>query len=93
MACDYRIFKYPLEIVRYQKITTFECAKVVHVAKQRNVLCLWCFVDTISLPCVAGIYVVGTGHPCNEAASRTFYGTVFDDGFVWHIFGDLSRKE
>jgi hypothetical protein len=91
-SIGYKIFKYPLLLVTHQKIVTYKVANVLHVGMQRGSLCMWCLVDLKSPIRETSIYVVGTGHSCNEVVGKAHYGTVLDGAYVWHVFGDMPGK-
>ena len=49
---------------------------------------LWCMVAVPSTETVSLLlHIVGTGHPVPEGvSSRTYWRTVADGRFIWHIF-------
>lgn len=80
-----RIFKYPLEITDTQEISMPAGAKILSVANQRGMLCLWALCDPKAKRDSRTIEIVGTGNPWDDRDS-VFIGSVVIEPFVWHVF-------
>lgn len=75
-------------------------AKVVHVEKQspsyQSTVQLWAIVPVgpngKPLPSASPrwFHVYGTGHAI--PGGREHVGSTFDNGFVWHVFEDVSER-
>ena len=83
-----QIYKYPLQIVVSQQLCLHEDFKILSVAEQQGVLCLWTEVDTLNTPQKVKIIVHGTGTIFPpETEEATFIGTVLmSNGLVWHVY-------
>ena len=79
------IWKYVLELVDVQKVQMPRNAKILSVAKQGDIICLWAMVNPEVATTGRDIAIVGTGNPC-WCSGWDFVGTVVDEPFVWHIF-------
>lgn len=89
------IYKYPLELVDYQTVEMPVGSKILSVADQGGVLCLWAHV-TASNPSAKRMFeIAGTGKPFppNDGAVRVFLGTVVMNPFVWHVFEKLPEPD
>ena len=67
-------------------------AVVRHVAMQGSVICLWAEVDTEQPMEPQRIFKIGTGAPVPIEAMHYYIGTVFQNGFVWHLYGTEHLK-
>lgn len=83
---DFRIYKYPLKLKlgEPQQVNLPTIHEVLHVAIQEGVITMWARVDTNAMQRDTPFMIVGTGHAVPPGAIHR--GTVFDEGFVWHIF-------
>lgn len=79
------IWKFPLEITGVQEVRLPRGAKIISVANQNGVICLWAMVAPDSPLEPRIIFIYGTGHPLPEDSGR-FLGSVLQDPFVWHVF-------
>jgi len=85
------VHKYVLNDVE-QGVSTFERAKFLHVANQREQICLWAEVNTLERECVRTVYVVGTG---GEVPSGTTYigsALMADGDFVFHVYTTTDQR-
>jgi hypothetical protein len=81
-----KIFKYPLMLDDDFVEMPFG-ARILSVADQNGVLCLWAIVCPEAATKQYKILVRGTGHPFTGEEGR-FIGTVQQAGgrLVWHVF-------
>src|SRR5690606_8850044 len=75
-------------------VETHKDAEFLHVAVQRNVICVWVKVDTSKPKTLRSFGVVGTGFELDSTYSK-YIGTVFYNNgqFVWHVFDLGEDKE
>ena len=68
-------------------------AKILSVAEQDGVLCLWAEVDTEQPPHDRTILIRGTGNPMlsRKLEPVEFIGTAVCDSCVWHIY-ELNHR-
>lgn len=60
-------------------------ALVKKVGFQNGYICIWAIVNTAQTAVTRHVYeVFGTGHPIPK--EPTYVETVFEEGFVWHLF-------
>lgn len=85
---DMVIWKYELEITDVQSVQMPEGAKIISVANQGGVLCLWAMVDPMQATRKRAIVIIGTGNPIRSAGKikLKFIGTALIEQFVWHVF-------
>jgi len=80
-----RVFKYPLELHHAPQNPGLPIgAKVLHVAMQDGMICLWALIDVRQNSDNRMFVVYATGasvETCGE-----YVGTVQDPPFVWHVF-------
>ena len=87
---DMTIWKYPLDVVGEQKITTPAAWKPIHVDHQDGRLTLWAEADPSEesgLEVTRTIVIVVTGHSFN-AEGLTYIGSSLDPHrpLVWHVY-------
>ena len=82
------IHNFPLERSERQTVEVVGYLDKLDVQIQGGNLTLWCSVLTPGTEAVPlAIYIVGTGTPIPEGISlRTYWRTVQDGRYVWHIF-------
>jgi hypothetical protein len=91
------IYKYPLTIADGHTVMMPEGARILSVAEQSGVLCIWALVDeTIEANVKNTFLIVGTGNPLSltflNNGKTTFIGTVvMTYGLVWHVFHDIGE--
>jgi hypothetical protein len=84
-----KIYKYPIEIVDFQKVTLPLNAKILTAQMQGRTLCLWAQVEERNTSTEErSIEVFGTGHPMSQTLNRKYINSVqmADGAFVWHVF-------
>jgi hypothetical protein len=80
------IYKYPLKLVAVQPVAMPEGARILSVANQNGIICLWAEIaDPSAVAKARAIEIIGTGNRFPDAY-RTFIGTVLDGKYVWHVF-------
>ena len=80
-----RIYKYQIEEIKDVVIIEMpESAQVLHVGQQNGVLTIWASVDPEARMVRRKFRIVGPGH--DHDVGYGYYGTVFIDTFVWHVF-------
>lgn len=86
------IYKYALDITDVQRVEMPAGARLLHVANQRDELCLWALVDAARPTVDRFIGVVGTGNPAPDIDDDADYvGTAQVGSFVWHVFDGGER--
>ena len=90
-----RIYKYPLQLTEQQKINMPTGAKVIHVAVQREAICLWAIVDPDQPVESRSFGILGTGQPdFNPKEMRHLVSVLMSDvTFGWHVFEPSDPKE
>lgn len=88
------ILKYTLQITDVQTLFLPLGATPLTVQMQHGMPQLWALVDPASVVTEARLFrVYGTGHDIADALTMLYLATVQDaNGFVWHIFEDLTPK-
>lgn len=83
------IHKYVLE-ERTSDISTYEGAKVVHVAEQHGQVTVWLEVNTLQRECMRMLHVVGTGY---EIPGGAHVGSLLTAGghLVFHVYDEGDR--
>lgn len=79
------IYKYPLQLTNLQTVMLPTGAQVLHVGMQDDTINLWALVDTFNPLEAQEVWMVGTGRAM-PFSPVGYLGTVFDDGYVWHVF-------
>ena len=83
------IHKYVLAAATNQ-VPTFERAKFLHVANQRERITAWAEVNTLERECLRTVHVVGTGHgvpPGEYVGSAVMAG----GDFVFHVYAEGDK--
>jgi len=82
------IYKYLLNSYGTTDLDLQQRSEVLKVDLVDGSLYLWATVLDTPTPVRPRTFeVVGTGHPFSENLTKDRYlGTVFDNGFVWHVF-------
>lgn len=87
------IWKYPLEIHERQtlEIPGKFTPLCVQLDQKTGTPALWCLVDPEADRETHVLYMVGTGHPCEEHIIDACYlATVQTGPFVWHYFWETG---
>lgn len=80
------IFKYPIEITNRQIITSPLCSEIRHVGLDPSGQpCMWAEADFDLPPDPWTLYIIGTGHPIPNEATRHI-GSFVQGPFVWHAY-------
>ncbi len=88
------IWKYSLKLTDCQVIEMPKGARLLSVAEQHGILCLWALVDTTADKTDRSIVLIGTGHFAPAPNDPfTYVGSTLSDGgnFVWHVFDAGER--
>ena len=82
------IHKYPLSMAGVQTVHLPDGAEILHVAPQRNMVCLWALVNPESAKVPRYILIAGTGHVVQEGPHLEHLGTFMlnDGALVFHAF-------
>lgn len=82
------VWKYELSLRQEQRIEMPVGAKILHVAEQHGILCLWALVAPGANRVNRRLMIAGTGHLTVPQDEWTHVGTALCDGgeFVWHVF-------
>ncbi len=84
------IYKYPIKLVDEQAVKMPRGASILHVALQRDILCLWALVQPDQPPEERTIIIVGTGHDADDLGRHIGTMQVANGDFVWHVFEKRS---
>lgn len=81
------VYKYPLVIDDYQKVTLPINAKLLCIKKQNEKLCLWVLIDKEET-CTEQITIrcAGTGHPIKENVEYIDSIMMMGGSLVFHFF-------
>lgn len=82
------IYKFELEQTSKQKKLMPNGFRILHIAEQDGVICLWAMVDN-SIPMeTVSFEIHGTGHEIIPDANKRYVGTIImqSTGLVWHVF-------
>ena len=80
------VHKYVLTQVE-NEIETHAGARFLHVANQREQICVWAEVNTDLSRVTATLFVVGTGNPVPARAKTHLGSAVMADGdFIFHVY-------
>lgn len=87
------VYKYPLVIDDYQKVTIPINAKLLCIKEQNGKLCLWALInkeetytEQITIRCA------GTGHPIKENVEYIDSVMMMDGNLVFHFFKVINQK-
>ena len=85
------IYKYELQITGIQTVQMPAGAKILSVANQHGILCLWALVDPVKPKTDRNIAIFGTDQSIDFGENsfndkHLFIGTVLKDPFSWHVF-------
>lgn len=84
-----KIFKYSLAPAHSQMVGIPDGAKLLHVADQSGVFCIWADVDPDSPAVQHEVRLVGTGDH-TPPAEFSYLGTVLVAAYVWHVYARKS---
>ena len=81
------VHKYVLSDVR-NEVSTYEGARFLCAANQREQITVWAEVNTLERECMRTLHVVGTGHEVPRGAA--FIGTALMAGgdYVFHVYAE-----
>ena len=84
------VHKYVLSDVR-NEVSTYEGARFLCAANQREQITVWAEVNTLERECLRTLHVVGTGHEVPRGAA--FIGTALMAGgdYVFHVYAEERR--
>lgn len=84
------IWKFPLKLTDSQDVEMPLGARILSVAEQHGVICMWALINPHPEVGRASrqINIIGTGHPAVYEYDADYIGTVLTCGgdFVWHVF-------
>jgi hypothetical protein len=78
------IWKYKLDVQVEQTISLPIGSKFLYCANQYDYPTMWFEVEPKERMRIVTIVIVGTGNPIPENVE--YYGTVFINDFVWHLY-------
>lgn len=84
------IHKYVLSDVR-NEVSTYEGARFLHVANQREQITVWAEVNTLARECMATLHVVGTGHEVPRGVAYVGSAVMAGGDFVFHVYADSEQ--
>ncbi|WP_020403778.1 DUF7352 domain-containing protein [Gracilimonas tropica] len=84
------IYKYKVQ----PSVMIREGAEILKIAYQNGELYLWAMVDSEADEEERNFCIVGTGNKLSSKAKNgTYLETVFQQGYVWHIFEYNCKQE
>lgn len=88
------IWKFPLKITDYQKVSMPIGARVLSAQIQNGILCIWAIVDESVEKEEFEFEIFGTGNPYIEKRNHFYIGTfqLMDGKFVGHLFQLLKTQ-
>jgi hypothetical protein len=79
------IWKFPIEIIKHQKIKMPVGAKIIHAGLDpKTVPCIWAVVRPDNPTNYRDIFIYGTGNATGKVDNHI--GTFVQGRFVWHVF-------
>ena len=81
-----RIWKYAIKITDEQILHLPRGYKILSVANQTGVLCMWVLVTPEHEERKVCVRIVGTGNPMPNMFGFKFLDSVVISSFVWHVF-------
>ena len=81
------VHKYLLDDVRTQ-VSTYEGARFIHVANQRERIAVWAEVNTLARECVRTLHMVGTGTDVPAGTDHIGSALVAAGEYVFHIYAN-----
>lgn len=84
------IHKYVLGVAT-NRVPTYERARFIHAANQRERITVWAEVNTLERECVRVLRVVGTGHEVPGDADFVGSALMAGGDFVFHVYADRER--
>jgi hypothetical protein len=85
------VHKYVLTDVVNQ-ISTYEGARIVHVANQREQITVWAEVNTLERECMATLHVVGTGHEVPPGFDHQGTAVMAGGDYVFHVYAEGETR-
>lgn len=79
------IHKYTLNATT-NAVSTYERARFLHVANQREQITVWAEVNTLERECLRTLHVVGTGGEVPRGAAYIGSALMADGDFVFHVY-------
>jgi hypothetical protein len=79
------IYKYEATFPSFEIEVSTDC-QILSVQQQDNVPCIWALVDKEKENTKRFFKWHGTGLDITEPGSRSYIGTIQDQGMVWHLF-------
>lgn len=88
-----RIYKYPLELVPFQRLNVPVPFKPLAVQVQNQQITLWAETPGGEPTRGASVVIVGTGHDvkAEALAGKEYVDTVQNGGYVWHVYAEHLR--
>jgi hypothetical protein len=82
------IWKFPLGIKDDIEILIPESAKLLHLEKQKGMICLWALVNPKNKTELRTFKFFGTGHSIYNVEKLEYVGTImlFEGSQVYHLF-------
>ena len=81
------VHKYVLSDVR-NEVSTYEGARFLCAANQREQITVWAEVNTLERECLRRLYVVGTGGKVPPGCDYVGSALMADGDFVFHVYAE-----
>ena len=81
------VHKYVLSDVR-NEVSTYEGARFLCAANQREQITVWAEVNTLERECLRSLYVVGTGGKVPPDCDYVGSALMADGDFVFHVYAE-----
>lgn len=85
------IHKYVLDAAT-NRVQTYERARFIHAANQREQITVWAEVNTLERECVRVLHVVGTGHEVPVEADFVGSPLMAGGDFVFHVYAGREER-
>lgn len=70
------------------KVSTFEGARFIHVANQREQVTVWAEVNTMERECLANLHIVGTGGEVPSGGRFVGSALMASGNLVFHVYAE-----
>lgn len=86
------VHKYVLDATE-NPVPTYEGARFVHVANQREQITVWAEVNTLERECMTTLHVVGTGGEVPNGTRHVGTAVMAGGDFVFHVYAPTTPAE
>lgn len=83
------VWKFALQLADLQSISMPSGAKILHVADQHGVVCMWALVDPSADRVTRTFTVIGTGHIAPSSGEYIGSALAHGGALTWHVFEEV----